>query len=154
ILILPLIFVAIVFIVQRNKLAEDLRQVLYTALAFALLGAFLGFLPRLFHTETLETGFQVTVIYAQGWTWFSTFAFSLLVTIAIGLLHGSIITIFRVPSFIVTLAGLLGWNGVVLKIIGNGGTVIIQDQTIVGIANSYLPKIWEGAEQIIIPINW
>lgn len=69
---------------------------------------------------------------------------ALAATAVIGLLHGLIITVFRVPSFIVTLAGLLAWNGVVLNLIGRGGTVIIQDQFIVGIANSYLPpeSIW------------
>ena len=38
--------------------------------------------------------------------------------VAIGLLQGLIVTLFRVQSFIVTLAGLLAWNGVVLHEIG------------------------------------
>jgi D-xylose transport system permease protein len=87
----------------------------------------------------LASLFQFTV----GWTWYNTIAVAIVITAAIGLLHGFIITFFRVPSFIVTLAGLLAWNGVVLKIIGNGGTVIVQDDFIEGIANSYLPKIGE-----------
>jgi D-xylose transport system permease protein len=90
--------------------------------------------------------FQISV----GWTWYNTIAVALVVTACIGLLHGFIITFFRVPSFIVTLAGLLAWNGVMLKIIGSGGTVIIQDTTIVGIANSYLPKIWEASENFML----
>jgi D-xylose transport system permease protein len=64
---------------------------------------------------------------------------ALLIAALIGILHGWIITFFQVPSFVVTLAGLLAWNGVVLIIIGEGGTVIIQDATINGIANSFLP---------------
>ena len=47
-----------------------------------------------------------------------------------------------VPSFVVTLAGLLGWNGVVLLLIGNRGTVSIQDPFVNGIANDNLSHAW------------
>jgi D-xylose transport system permease protein len=43
-----------------------------------------------------------------------------------------------VPSFVVTLAGLLGWNGVVLQVIGSKGTIVIQDKFINGLANDYV----------------
>ena len=59
---------------------------------------------------------------------------------AIGVLQGLIITKVGVPSFVVTLAGLLGWNGVVLLLIGDRGTVIIQDSVVIGFANDFLPK--------------
>jgi D-xylose transport system permease protein len=58
----------------------------------------------------------------------------------IGLLQGTIITKVGVPSFVVTLAGLLGWNGAVLLLIGDRGTVIIQNSFFVGFANDFLPK--------------
>jgi D-xylose transport system permease protein len=58
--------------------------------------------------------------------------------IAIGTLHGLIITKIGVPSFVVTLAGLLAWNGVVLLLIGSRGTVILQDSFLIGIANDFL----------------
>ncbi|MEP7290177.1 MAG: ABC transporter permease [Chloroflexota bacterium] len=74
-----------------------------------------------------------------GWQWYTAIPLALLVVAGIGLLQGLIITLFHVPSFIVTLAGLLAWNGVVLHLIGAGGTVIIQDKTVIGIANSYIP---------------
>ena len=57
---------------------------------------------------------------------------------AIGTLHGLIITKVGVPSFVVTLAGLLAWNGVVLLLIGSRGTVILQDDFIIGFANDFL----------------
>ena len=59
---------------------------------------------------------------------------------AIGVLQGLIITKVGVPSFVVTLAGLLGWNGVVLLLIGDRGTVIVQDSVVIGFANDFLPK--------------
>jgi D-xylose transport system permease protein len=58
----------------------------------------------------------------------------------IGILQGTIITKLRLPSFIVTLAGFLVWNGVVLIMIGAGGTVVIQDNIVIGIANYFLPS--------------
>ena len=48
------------------------------------------------------------------------------------MLHGLIITKVGVPSFVVTLAGLLAWNGVVLLLIGSRGTVILQNDFVIG----------------------
>ena len=61
--------------------------------------------------------------------------------LGIGVLQGLIITKIGVPSFVVTLAGLLGWNGVVLLLIGAKGTVIIQNDFVVGFANDFLPAV-------------
>jgi D-xylose transport system permease protein len=57
---------------------------------------------------------------------------------AIGTLHGVIITKVGVPSFVVTLAGLLAWNGVVLLLIGDKGTVVLQDKFTIDLANGFL----------------
>ncbi len=59
--------------------------------------------------------------------------------LAIGTFHGLIITKVGVPSFVVTLAGLLAWNGVVLLLIGSKGTVILQNDFVIGVANDFLP---------------
>ena len=64
---------------------------------------------------------------------------ALAVGLAIGIGQGLIITKIGVPSFVVTLAGLLAWNGVVLLLIGDKGTVIIQNSVVVGFANDFLP---------------
>ena len=58
--------------------------------------------------------------------------------LAIGTLHGVIITKVGVPSFVVTLAGLLAWNGVVLLLIGSRGTVILQNDFVIGLANNFM----------------
>ena len=62
----------------------------------------------------------------------------LLVCALIGLLQGTLITRLGLPSFVVTLAGFLFWNGVLLKILGNGGTVPINSSLINDIAASDL----------------
>jgi D-xylose transport system permease protein len=76
------------------------------------------------------------------WPWLAALIVALLLAAAIGVVQGTIITRFRLPSFVVTLAGLLVWNGVVLILIGGGGTVVIQNPVIIGIANYFLPKMW------------
>jgi D-xylose transport system permease protein len=58
--------------------------------------------------------------------------------LAIGTFHGLIITKIGVPSFVVTLAGLLAWNGVVLLLIGSKGTVILQNDFVIGLANNFM----------------
>ena len=61
--------------------------------------------------------------------------------VAIGLIQGFFVAKIGVPSFVVTLAGLLGWNGVLLQIIGSSGTIIIQDNFVNAIANQYMSHV-------------
>ncbi len=45
----------------------------------------------------------------------------LLVGCAIGMFNGFMVTMFGIPSFVVTLAGLLGWQGAQLAVLGDTG---------------------------------
>jgi D-xylose transport system permease protein len=65
-----------------------------------------------------------------GWPWPLAILVALLVTAAIGAFQGTLITRIGLPSFVVTLAGLLGWQGVMLLILGQGGVVPINDKVI------------------------
>ena len=60
---------------------------------------------------------------------------------AIGLIHGWWVAKLHVPSFVVTLAGFLGWQGALLYVLGNTGTVNLSDPLIISISNSRLPVI-------------
>jgi D-xylose transport system permease protein len=62
----------------------------------------------------------------------------LVVGVLIGTLHGLLFTKVGIPSFVVTLAGLLAWNGAVLLLIGDKGTIVIQDKLIVNLANGFI----------------
>jgi D-xylose transport system permease protein len=75
---------------------------------------------------------------STGWPWWGAIGAGLLACAAIGALHGALITLLGLPSFVVTLAGLLGWQGVMLLILGEGGTVPINDDTINNIASGNL----------------
>jgi D-xylose transport system permease protein len=66
---------------------------------------------------------------------------ALLAGLAIGLFQGGLVTKIGIPSFVVTLAGLLGWNGVVLLLIGSRGTVILQNNFVIGLANNFMSDV-------------
>jgi len=57
---------------------------------------------------------------------------------SIGLVQGSIVAYVGVPSFVVTLAGFLIWQGVILNTLEVRGTIIIQDRWINYTNNYYL----------------
>ena len=61
----------------------------------------------------------------------------------IGALQGVWFTRFRVPSFVVTLAGLLAFQGALLWVLGRTGTLNVYDRVIVGLAGTFLPA-WLG----------
>lgn len=75
----------------------------------------------------------------------------LVVGMAIGVLHGFWFTRFHVPSFVVTLAGLLAWQGALLYVLGDTGTINLNDRGIVGLANTFFPQ-WVGWGIAIVSI--
>jgi D-xylose transport system permease protein len=58
-------------------------------------------------------------------------------TSLIGLFQGSFVAIVGVPSFVVTLAGLLFWQGAIQQTIGGAGVIVIEDETINNVANYF-----------------
>nr|WP_225849374.1 sugar ABC transporter permease [Streptomyces sp. HPF1205] len=51
-----------------------------------------------------------------------------LIGIGIGALHGFFFAKIGVPAFVVTLAGFLGWNGLMLWVLGSTGSLSIADK--------------------------
>nr|WTB04974.1 sugar ABC transporter permease [Streptomyces antimycoticus] len=49
----------------------------------------------------------------------------------LGALHGFFFAKIGVPAFVVTLAGLLAWNGLMLQVLGTTGTISIADDSFV-----------------------
>jgi D-xylose transport system permease protein len=84
------------------------------------------------------------------WPWWAAILVALLVCAAIGVLQGSLITRVGLPSFVVTLAGLLFWEGVMLKILGNGGSVLISDPIVNDIASGNLSPIAGWVVMLVI----
>jgi D-xylose transport system permease protein len=66
------------------------------------------------------------------------------------LLHGTIITRLGVPSFVVTLAGLLGWQGVMLLMLGQGGSLPINNNVVNDFASGNLTPAASWIVMIVI----
>jgi len=73
----------------------------------------------------------------HGWGPIPAIAAGLATGAAIGLVNGFFVTRFQIPSFVVTLAGLLAWQGGLLKVLGDTGTVNLSDPTITGLAGTF-----------------
>jgi D-xylose transport system permease protein len=67
-------------------------------------------------------------------------ALAISVGLLIGLIQGSVVAFIGVPSFVVTLAGLLVSQGLILQILGTQGVIGIQDKQINDISNYVLTK--------------
>jgi D-xylose transport system permease protein len=62
---------------------------------------------------------------------------AVLVGVLIGAGQGSIVALIGVPSFVVTLAGFLIWQGAIIKTVEKKGAIIIQNDTINNTANYF-----------------
>jgi len=85
-----------------------------------------------------------------GWPWWAAITVALLACAGIGLLHGTLISRVGLPSFVVTLAGLLGWQGVMLLVLGKGGALPINDKIFNDIASASLSPVASWIVMILI----
>ncbi|MED1203109.1 sugar ABC transporter permease [Heyndrickxia acidicola] len=63
------------------------------------------------------------------------------VGVVIGAFQGLWVTYIGVPAFIVTLAGSLGYQGILLSMLGSTGTVPISSMTLLNITSTYVPSL-------------
>ena len=88
-----------------------------------------------------------------GWAAGPAIAAGVLVGTAIGAFQGFFFTRFKIPSFVVTLAGLLTWFGAQLHVLGETGTRNINDPTIVMLANQYYPASLGWVLSVVV-VTW
>jgi D-xylose transport system permease protein len=74
-----------------------------------------------------------------GSPWYVAVLAAILTGVVIGLFTGSLVGLVGIPSFVVTLALFLGWQGFTLRLIGQGGTVPVRDDVITAISDENLP---------------
>ncbi|WP_243061625.1 sugar ABC transporter permease [Humibacter sp. RRB41] len=94
--------------------------------------------------------FIVLVDVAKWNTWVSL-GVGFLIGIATGAFIGFFVARVGIPSFVVTLGLFLGFQGIELIIIGNGGLYNVQDPAILAIMNNNLP-IWGGWVMLAIMV--
>jgi D-xylose transport system permease protein len=86
----------------------------------------------------------------EGVPWYWAVLAALLSGLVIGLFTGVLVSVVRIPSFVVTLALFLGWQGVTLRIIGQGGTVPVRDSVIVGFTNDSMSALWGWILAVVV----
>ncbi|MFC7385531.1 sugar ABC transporter permease [Sphaerisporangium rhizosphaerae] len=76
----------------------------------------------------------------QGWNPLLAIVVAVAAGAAIGLVHGLLFTRVRMPSFVVTLAGLIGWQGLLLFLLGERGTINLPfDGFVAKLSDTWLP---------------
>jgi D-xylose transport system permease protein len=76
------------------------------------------------------------------WAWYWGIALMLVIGALVGGFQGFWFAAVGVPSFVVTLAGLLGWQGVQQWVLGTTGTINVNEPHIEAIATTTLPAAW------------
>ena len=73
--------------------------------------------------------------------------------ILMGAAQGALASWIGIPSFVVTLAGLLGFQGLMLKILGIHGAINVRDPFVRGITTTTLPA-WLGWTLAALCVGW
>jgi D-xylose transport system permease protein len=69
--------------------------------------------------------------------WWVAILAALAVGAVIGAVQGSFVAFLGVPSFVVTLAGLLAWQGVIIQALGTQGVITVYDRQINDVSNYF-----------------
>lgn len=100
-------------------------------------------------TAGVASAVFIVLIKSGNWNWISALFVSFIVGIIIGFIIGFIVAKIGVPSFVVTLAFFLGFQGMQLLLLGEGGVYRVEVPEIIAIMNSNLPS-WGGWLLLII----
>jgi D-xylose transport system permease protein len=73
----------------------------------------------------------------HGWSPVLAIVAALLAGTSIGLFQGFFNTFFGIPTFVVTLAGLIAWQGAQLQVLGATGTVNLPPSTITDLTSKF-----------------
>ena len=86
--------------------------------------------------------------------WYIAFPISIMVGALLGFVLGSLVARIGIPSFVVTLAAFLAFQGLLLLLAGEGGTIRIEDKTILAVENSNLSPLLSWVFFIIVAVAY
>ena len=90
----------------------------------------------------------------KSWPWYLAIVAALVTGMIIGLVIGLLVARLGIPSFVVTLAMFLALQGLMLLIIGDGGTIPVQDKTILAIENSNLSPLMGWILFLVVVVGY
>ncbi|MER6592788.1 ABC transporter permease [Micromonospora purpureochromogenes] len=79
------------------------------------------------------------VLSVLGYPWYVAVLAAIGTGVLIGLTIGVLVAKVGIPSFLVSLAGFLAFQGIVLLLMKEGTNIAIDDQVIIAIENNYVP---------------
>ncbi|MFM2155104.1 MAG: hypothetical protein RL382_1005 [Actinomycetota bacterium] len=88
------------------------------------------------YTAGVTGAVLVILITNEGQPWYVALIVSIAVGALLGFVLGSLVARLGIPSFVVTLAAFLAFQGILLLLAGEGGTIRIEDPTILAVENS------------------
>ena len=94
----------------------------------------------------------VILITNHGWAWWLALPVSILVGVVLGFVLGTLVARLGIPSFVVTLAAFLGFQGLLLLLAGEGGTIRIEDPSILAVENNNLSPVWSWIFYIAVSV--
>jgi len=94
-------------------------------------------------TAGVAMAVYIQLVKQQGWGLVPALSAAFLVGTVIGLIIGFLVAKIGVPSFVVTLAFFLGFQGMQLVLLGEGGVYRVEDEKVLAIMNKNLPQ-WGG----------
>jgi D-xylose transport system permease protein len=83
----------------------------------------------------------VILVTNHHWSWAPALAVSIVAGIVMGSVIGWLVSYLGIPSFVVTLAMFLAFQGILLLLAGEGGTIPISDTTVLAIENSNMKPL-------------
>jgi len=86
--------------------------------------------------------------------WYIAFPISIVVGGLLGFILGSLIARIGIPSFVVTLAAFLAFQGLLLLLAGEGGTIRIEDKTILAVENSNLSPLLSWVFFVVVAVAY
>ena len=141
-----LVLIAVIFQVQEDRFlsAQNLTNLMLQITTIGLISVGIVYVLLLGEIDLsvgavsgLSAAVMAVLSVNHGWNAYLAIAAAVAVGMTIGFLQGSLFSRFVVPSFVVTLAGLLAWEGALLQVLGQTGSLNINDPKITGLANTF-----------------
>ncbi|GAA2573032.1 ABC transporter permease [Winogradskya consettensis] len=85
----------------------------------------------------------------HGWSWYTAIPAALVTGLVIGFVLGFLVAKLGIPSFVVTLAGFLAFQGILLVLLSGGKIVSIRETFVLSLANKNVPAVWSWIIAII-----
>lgn len=137
-----LVLIAVFWIAKPTQFMTvyNLGNLLQQSGSICVLAMGIGFVLLLGHIDLsagviggVAAGVMAQLLVLNNWQWYWAVLAALFVGVLMGMLTGWLVTVVGIPSFVVTLAFFLAWQGVLLVVMGQEGTVSVGDSVIVAI---------------------